>query len=99
MKPQGETFIELFEQENDGWWTDAWEYPLYDYAPDQKKTKHIQKEDPTRHTRYRKEGRGQADRMIKAEIYGSVEGYLRQEMGLGQSDLKELRNRYLITVS
>lgn len=33
----GETFIELFEQENDGWWCDVWEYPRYDYTAWQKK--------------------------------------------------------------
>jgi hypothetical protein len=33
----GETFIELFEQENDGWWEDAWEYPIYEYTAWQKK--------------------------------------------------------------
>ncbi len=33
----GETFLEMFEQENDGWWTDAWEYPVYNYTPWQKK--------------------------------------------------------------
>ena len=33
----GETFIELFEQENDGWWCDVWEYPVYDYTPWQKR--------------------------------------------------------------
>lgn len=33
----GETFIEMFENENDGWWTDSWEYPIYDYTPWQKR--------------------------------------------------------------
>jgi hypothetical protein len=33
----GETFIELFEQENDGWWCDVWEYPIYKYTAWQKK--------------------------------------------------------------
>jgi hypothetical protein len=33
----GETFIELFEQENDGWWCDAWEYLIYEYTAWQKK--------------------------------------------------------------
>lgn len=33
----GETFIELFEQENDGWWSDVWEYPVYVYTADQKR--------------------------------------------------------------
>ena len=33
----GEAFIELFEQENDGWWADAWEYPVYVYSASQKK--------------------------------------------------------------
>lgn len=33
----GETFIELFEQENDGWWPDVWEYPIYEYTACQKK--------------------------------------------------------------
>lgn len=33
----GGTFIELFEQENDGWWCDAWDYLVYDYTPWQKK--------------------------------------------------------------
>ena len=33
----GETFIELFEQENDGWWSDVWEYPVYDYTAWQEK--------------------------------------------------------------
>lgn len=33
----GETFIELFELENDGWWCDVWEYPIYEYTAWQKK--------------------------------------------------------------
>lgn len=33
----GETFIELFEQENDGWWSDVWEYPVYVFSACQKK--------------------------------------------------------------
>lgn len=33
----GETFIELFEQENDGWWCDVWEYPIYKYTAWQEK--------------------------------------------------------------
>lgn len=33
----GETFIEMFEQENDGWWHDVWEYPVYEYTADQKR--------------------------------------------------------------
>ncbi len=33
----GETFIELFEQENDGWWCDAWEYLIYKYTAWQEK--------------------------------------------------------------
>ena len=33
----GETFIELFEQENDGWWCDVWEYPVYVYTANQKR--------------------------------------------------------------
>lgn len=33
----GETFIEMFEHENDGWWNDVYEYLIYDYTPSQKK--------------------------------------------------------------
>lgn len=33
----GETFIELFEQKNDGWWSDVWEYPIYKYTLCQEK--------------------------------------------------------------
>lgn len=33
----GGTFIELFEQENDGWWCDVWEYPIYKYTAWQEK--------------------------------------------------------------
>lgn len=33
----GESFIEMFEQENDGWWSDVWEYPVYDYTANQKR--------------------------------------------------------------
>jgi len=40
----GETFIELFEQENDGWWCDVWEYPVYVYTPDQKQIVKVFKE-------------------------------------------------------
>lgn len=40
----GETFIELFEQENDGWWTDVWEYLEYDYTPWQKRIVRVFKE-------------------------------------------------------
>jgi len=40
----GETFIEMFENENDGWWTDAWEYPVYDYTAWQKKIVQIFKD-------------------------------------------------------
>ena len=40
----GETFIELFEQENDGWWCDAWEYLVYEYTPWQKKIVQIFKD-------------------------------------------------------
>ena len=40
----GETFIELFEQENDGWWLDAWEYLVYDYTAWQKKIVSVFKE-------------------------------------------------------
>ena len=28
----GETFIEMFERENDGWWIDSWEYLVYSYT-------------------------------------------------------------------
>lgn len=34
---KGETFIQMFEQENDGWWNDVYEYLIYDYKPSQKK--------------------------------------------------------------
>ena len=40
----GETFLELFEQENDGWWTDVWEYVEYDYTGDQKRILKVFKE-------------------------------------------------------
>lgn len=40
----GETFIEMFENENDGWWSDAWEYPVYDYTAWQKKIVQIFKD-------------------------------------------------------
>lgn len=33
----GEVFIELFEQENDGRWSDVWEYPVYKYTVWQEK--------------------------------------------------------------
>lgn len=33
----GNSFIELFEQENFGWWDDVWEYLIYDYTAGQKK--------------------------------------------------------------
>lgn len=33
----GETFLELFEREDDGWWSDAWGYVKYCYNPNQKK--------------------------------------------------------------
>ena len=40
----GETFIEMFERENNGWWSDAWEYPVYDYTPSQERIVRIFKE-------------------------------------------------------
>ena len=40
----GETFIEMFERENDGWWSDVWEYPVYDYTAWQKRIVQIFKE-------------------------------------------------------
>lgn len=33
----GEEFIELFEGENNGSWSDIWDYCVYDYTPCQKK--------------------------------------------------------------
>ena len=40
----GETFIEMFEQENDGWWCDAWEFPVYEYSADKKRIVKVFKE-------------------------------------------------------
>ena len=36
--------IELFEQENDGWWCDAWEYLIYRYTAWQEKIVSVFKE-------------------------------------------------------
>lgn len=40
----GKTFIELFEQENDGWECDVWNYLIYDYTPWQKRIVQIFKD-------------------------------------------------------
>ena len=34
---ESETFLELFERENDGWWSDAWDYVQYCYNPNQRR--------------------------------------------------------------